>query len=131
MKRVESTRGFIGLSPPAPIPASLRIMKHLSSLRGKKLLPMQTDRPFKFPECTVQIIRESLELTQNKNASRLPSITLPLHCFHLTEVVVGEDPDDRGNHVPMKWGSGKGPTGLTLTLLLCGTPQGLGSSYNL
>lgn len=47
---------------------------------------MQTYRPFTFPECNVQIIRENLELTQSKNASRLPFITLPLHCFHLTEV---------------------------------------------
>lgn len=70
--------GFIGLS----FPPSSRIMKHLRSLCGKKLLPMQTDCPFTFPECNVQIIMESLELTQSKNASRLPSIALPLHRFH-------------------------------------------------
>lgn len=59
---------------------------------------MQTDRPLTFPECNVQIIRENLELTQNKNASRFPSIALPLHCFQKTnkrkqksEVVVGEE----------------------------------------
>lgn len=111
-------------------------MKHLGSL-WQAAAPYADWWPFLFLECTVQIIRKSLELTQNKNASRLPSIALSLHCFHLPEAVVGEAPDAvflpdvRGNHVPMKWRSGRGPTGLTLTLLFCGTPQGLGSSYNL
>lgn len=63
----------------------------ISGWQKKKLLSMQTDRPFTFPECNVQIIRENLELTQSKNTSRLPSITLPLHCFHLTEMVAGEE----------------------------------------
>lgn len=96
---------------------------------------MQTDRPFASLECTV--IRESLELTPNEKCFLLvlhrPLTTL----LSLNRGIGGCGPDavflpyGRGNHVPIKWRSGRGPTGLTLTLLLCGAPQGLGYSYNL
>lgn len=54
----------------------------------------------------------------------LLSIDLTLHCFFELE---GVNPMQysscRGSHVPMKR-SGRGPTGLTLTLPFCGTSQG-------
>lgn len=74
--------GFIGLRPPS-LPSSSRIMKHLRSLWGQQLLPMQTGRPFTFPECTVQIIRESLELTQKQECF---SLALHRHYIAFTEL---------------------------------------------
>lgn len=54
----------------------------------------------------------------------LLSYDLTLHClFELVGVNQMQYSSSRGSHVPMGR-SGRGPTGLTLTLPFCGTSQG-------
>lgn len=54
----------------------------------------------------------------------LLSIDPTLHCLlELVDVDQMQYSSSRGSHVPMNR-SGRGPTGLTLTLPFCGTSQG-------
>lgn len=78
---------------------------------------MQADRPFVFLECTDNQGRPG-------NDSLLARPHLPVTTLlSLNRGVGGKGPDavflldNRGNHVPIMWRSGRGPTGLTVSLL--------------
>lgn len=69
--------GFIGLSVPT-------VFANEEALKVSVTRSCFQCRLFAFPECTVQIIRESLELSHSKNASRLPPS--PSHYIALTKL---------------------------------------------
>lgn len=113
MKRAECTQGSIGLR------FLISLWKAHNSLNGRNRVFMRTHdehRP------SVEMAELGLRVTEG--CSLLLSVDLTLHClFELVGVNQMQYSSNRGSHVPMSR-SGRGPTGLTLTLPFCGTSQG-------